>query len=55
MSAPNYPYVAIRTIFFNSVRAYNLGDLVPAEAVEGPDAWLKPGLDVKRKDAKSKP
>jgi hypothetical protein len=55
MSAPDYPYVAIRTILFNGVRAYNIGDLVPTEAVEGPNAWLKPGLDVKRNDGKSKP
>ena len=54
MSASDYPYVAIRTIFFNDVRAYNPGDLVPAEAVEGPNAWLKTGLDVKRNDGKSK-
>jgi hypothetical protein len=57
MVAPNFPYVAIRVIMSGDyTRAYNPGDLVPAEAVEGTDAWLKLGADVKKRDdGKSKP
>ena len=57
MVAPNFPYVAIRIIMIGDyARAYNPGDLVPASAVEGPDAWLRVGVDVKKRDdGKSKP
>lgn len=49
MAAPSYSYVAIRVIMSGDyVRAYNPGDLVPVEAVEGPNAWLKTGVDVKK-------
>ena len=51
MVAPNFPYVAIRIIMIGDyARAYNPGDLVPASAVEGPDAWLRVGVDVKKRD-----
>jgi hypothetical protein len=56
MVAPNFPYVAIRVIMRGDyTRAYNPGDLVPADAVEGPDAWLRVGKDVEKRDGKSKP
>lgn len=47
MAAPRYPYKAIRVIETeNGARAYNPGDLVPAEAVDGDTAWLVIGEDV---------
>jgi hypothetical protein len=39
-------YVAKHNLQFNGVNAYLAGDLVGAEAVEGPDAWLLLGEDV---------
>ena len=39
-------YAAIRPIVVNGVFAYQPGDLVHVDAVEGPDAWLKLGIDV---------
>ena len=44
--AERWPYRAVRIIESNGVRAYNPGDLVPAEAVQGPAAWLAIGDDV---------
>jgi hypothetical protein len=46
MAAERWPYRALRIIEHNGVRAYNPGDLVPAEAVDGPAAWLAIGDDV---------
>jgi len=46
MAAPRYPYKALKVIELNGVRAYNPGDPVPAEAVDGPAAWLSIGDDV---------
>ena len=44
--AERWPYRAVRIIESNGVRAYNPGDLVPAEAVQGDAAWLTIGEDV---------
>jgi hypothetical protein len=46
MAAPRYPYRATTVIELNGVRAYNPGDPVPAEAVEGDAAWLTIGEHV---------
>ena len=50
MAASTAPYEAIRIIMFGDVRAYNPGDIVPASAVDGPDAWLVLDEDVKVRD-----
>jgi hypothetical protein len=40
-------YEATRIIEANGVRVYNPGDLVHVSQVEGPDAWLRAGDDVR--------
>jgi hypothetical protein len=51
MAASDNPYIAIRVIMFNDVRAFNPGDVVPSSAVDGPDAWLEVGTDVEVRSA----
>lgn len=46
MAATRAEYRAIRAIDHNGARAYNPGDPVHADAVEGEDAWLILGEDV---------
>jgi hypothetical protein len=46
MAAVRATYRALRVIYFNEVRAYNPGDPVDVDAVEGPGAWLVLGEDV---------
>jgi hypothetical protein len=50
MPPPGYTWVAIRAIDSNGARAYNPGDQVHDDAVNGPDAWLVPGTDVRPAD-----
>lgn len=47
MAASDNPYEAVRIIMYGDVRAFNPGDIVPASAVDGPDAWLVLDVDVK--------